>query len=204
MQKLASRVLCLVFLVWVAALWCGSAAAQEPCGSGVCGGGLQCLRCPGKEPTCARPPAVCCGSGMCGDGLQCLSCPGKEPTCARPPAVCCGSGMCGGGLRCVNTPQGPQCQIPAAATPPSTDTCGGAGPCGGGLQCARCPGSPPTCARPPFQCCGLAGICGGGVTDINTSALIWPLMSPLSFRHRHVMVPVGRGSRCPPPCSGEM
>ena len=144
------------------------ATSLDNCGgAGPCGGGLQCARCPGSAPTCARPPFQCCGlAGICGDGLQCATCPGSPSTCARPPFQCCGSaGVCGGGLVCnPNAPGGLQCQTPAAASPiPPQDDCGGAGPCGAGLQCARCPGSAPTCARPPFQCCGGAGICGAGL-----------------------------------------
>lgn len=164
MQGLRRAVFLFLSVLAVLALWDGAAMAQDRCGDGVCGGGLECMRCPGREPTCARPPAVCCGTGICGDGLQCLSCQPNGPTCVRPPAQCCGSGVCGGGLVCVNTARGPECQTPAASTPvPQSDSCGGAGPCGGGLQCARCPGSTPTCARPPFQCCGSAGPCGDGL-----------------------------------------
>ena len=149
-----NHVLALCFLV----LWCGSVSAQERCGAGVCGGGLQCLTCPATGPTCARPPATCCGAGVCGDGLQCLTC-ASGPTCARPPAVCCGSGVCGDGLVCTQTAQGPQCTRPAASPPPAR--CG-TGVCGGGLVCMTCPGSAPTCARPPAVCCG-SGVCGDGL-----------------------------------------
>jgi len=135
------------------------AVAQEPCGTGVCGGGLICMNCPGVPPTCARPPAECCGSAICGAGLQCFSCPASGRVCVRPPAVCCGNGICGDGLLCIQTASGPQCQSPNPPPPPGA--CG-AFVCGGGLVCMNCPGQAPTCARPPAQCCGAA-ICGAGL-----------------------------------------
>jgi hypothetical protein len=116
-----------------------SPPATEKCGTSECGGGLVCMRCPGAEPTCARPPAECCGSATCGDGLKCISCSGNS-TCARPPAVCCGNIVCGDGLVCAQTPNGPTCARPAPQTPMPGTTPGAPG---------KAPGAPPPGPRPP-------------------------------------------------------
>ncbi len=100
-------------------LTCVGSLAQQPCGTGVCGGGLICMNCPGNEPMCATPPAQCCGSAICEDGLQCLVCPAPGFGCVRPPAVCCGTGFCGDGLICVQTANGPTCQAPSAPQTPA-------------------------------------------------------------------------------------
>lgn len=78
------------------------------------------MRCAGREPVCAIPPAQCCGVGICGAGRQCLICPGQVPICARPPAQCCGDGICAGGQVCKqHAPGGPICVETSPSPSPS-------------------------------------------------------------------------------------